>query len=132
MNSLAAKAPRAVIADDERLMRDQLRTKLNQVWPELEIVAEAKNGLEAVQAVKDHQPDVIFLDIRMPDMDGFSLLEELEKWPVNPFGNSRVFMLSSTLDERDLEKARSFKSVTDFIGKPLTIELCSKLLTNKN
>jgi len=51
---------RAVIADDERLMRDQLRTRLQTVWPELNIVAEAKNGLEAVQAVKDHQPDVIF------------------------------------------------------------------------
>ena len=52
MTSLPSKPPRAVIADDERLMRDQLRARLQQVWPELVIVAEAKNGLEAVQAVK--------------------------------------------------------------------------------
>jgi len=56
----------AIIADDERMMRDQLRSRIEQVWPELEILAEAKNGEEAVQLVLEHQPDLIFLDIRMP------------------------------------------------------------------
>ena len=45
------RMPRAIIADDERLMREQLRTRLTEVWPELEIVAEAKNGEEAIAAV---------------------------------------------------------------------------------
>jgi DNA-binding LytR/AlgR family response regulator len=62
--------PRAIIADDERLMREQLRARLVDVWPELEIVAEAKNGEEAVAAVRDHAPDLAFLDIRMPGMTG--------------------------------------------------------------
>jgi DNA-binding LytR/AlgR family response regulator len=62
--------PTAVIADDERLMREQLRTRLAEVWPQLEIVAEAKNGEEAVAAVNDHRPDLAFLDIRMPGMTG--------------------------------------------------------------
>ena len=62
--------PRAIIADDERLMREQLRTRLVDVWPELEIVAEAKNGEEAVAAVREHVPDLAFLDIRMPGMTG--------------------------------------------------------------
>jgi DNA-binding LytR/AlgR family response regulator len=61
---------RAVIADDERLMREQLRARLAEVWPELEVVAEAKNGEEAVQAVATHRPDLAFLDIRMPGMTG--------------------------------------------------------------
>jgi len=60
MNSQGHTLARAVIADDERLMRDQLRARLAQVWPSLEIVAEAKNGLEAIEAVRVHQPDVIF------------------------------------------------------------------------
>ena len=72
-----SKKPRAVIADDERLMRDQLRTRLHQVWPELEVVAEAKNGLEAVQAVSEHLPDVIFLDIRMPGLMGVEAAKEI-------------------------------------------------------
>lgn len=62
--------PRAIIADDERLMREQLRTRLADVWPELEVVAEAKNGEEAVAAVREHSPDLAFLDIRMPGMTG--------------------------------------------------------------
>ena len=62
--------PRAIIADDERLMREQLRTRLVDVWPELEIVAEAKNGEEAVAAVRELAPDLAFLDIRMPGMTG--------------------------------------------------------------
>lgn len=62
--------PTAIIADDERLMREQLRTRLAEVWPELQILAEAKNGDEAVTAVQQHHPDLAFLDIRMPGMTG--------------------------------------------------------------
>ena len=62
--------PTAIIADDERLMREQLRTRLTEVWPDLQILAEAKNGEEAVTAVHDHHPDLAFLDIRMPGMTG--------------------------------------------------------------
>jgi DNA-binding LytR/AlgR family response regulator len=62
--------PTAIIADDERLMREQLRTRLAEVWPELQIAAEARNGEEAVAAVNEHRPDLAFLDIRMPGMTG--------------------------------------------------------------
>jgi DNA-binding LytR/AlgR family response regulator len=67
----------AVIADDERLMREQLRARLAEVWPELEIVAEAKNGREAVEAVATHRPDLAFLDIRMPGMTGVEAAREI-------------------------------------------------------
>jgi len=62
--------PTAIIADDERLMREQLRARLTEVWPDLQVVAEAKNGEEAVAAVRAHYPDFAFLDIRMPGMTG--------------------------------------------------------------
>jgi DNA-binding LytR/AlgR family response regulator len=68
---------RAVIADDERLMREQLRARLAEVWPELEFVAEAKNGREAVEAVATHRPDLAFLDIRMPGMTGVEAAREI-------------------------------------------------------
>ena len=70
-------AVRAIIADDERLMREQLRMRLAEVWPELEIVAEAKNGAEAVEAVFEHRPDLAFLDIRMPGMTGVEAAREI-------------------------------------------------------
>ena len=70
-------APRAVLADDERLMRDQLRARLAEVWPELEIVAEARNGLEAVALVDQHRPDIVFLDIRMPGLTGVDAARQI-------------------------------------------------------
>ncbi len=69
--------PRAVLADDERLMREQLRARLAEVWPELQIVAEAKNGLEAVQLVQQHRPDIVFLDIRMPGLTGVDAARQI-------------------------------------------------------
>lgn len=62
--------PTAILADDERLMRDQLRMRLGQVWPDLDIVGEAKNGDEAISLVDELKPDFTFLDIRMPGKTG--------------------------------------------------------------
>jgi DNA-binding LytR/AlgR family response regulator len=67
----------AIIADDERLMRDLLRTRLSQVWPELQIVGEARNGDEAVQLVGELKPDLTFLDIRMPGKTGMEAARDI-------------------------------------------------------
>ena len=64
------RPPTAVVADDERLMRDQIIGRLKEAWPELEIVGEATNGSEAVALVQSEEPDVVFLDISMPGMNG--------------------------------------------------------------
>ncbi len=77
----AAGRPRAVLADDERLMREQLRARLAEVWPELEIVAEARNGLEAVALVELHRPDIVFLDIRMPGLTGVDAARQIAQLP---------------------------------------------------
>jgi DNA-binding LytR/AlgR family response regulator len=81
MTANAASPPRAVLADDERLMREQLRARLAEVWPELQIVAEAKNGLEAVQLVQSHRPDIVFLDIRMPGLTGIEAARQIAQLP---------------------------------------------------
>jgi len=70
-------APTAVVADDERLMRDQIVAQLKQAWPELVITGEAANGREAVALVQSQQPDIVFLDIRMPEMDGIAAARAL-------------------------------------------------------
>jgi DNA-binding LytR/AlgR family response regulator len=71
----------ALIADDERLLREQLRARLLEVWPELEIVAEAKNGAEAVGQVEALHPDIVFLDIRMPGMNGIEAARAIAQLP---------------------------------------------------
>jgi DNA-binding LytR/AlgR family response regulator len=59
-----------LIADDEPLLRDALRRQLAIVWPELEIVAEARNGREAVRLFDERHPDICFLDVHMPGLSG--------------------------------------------------------------
>lgn len=62
--------PTALIADDEPLLREQLKSRLAKLWPELKLVAEAVNGAEALALFEEHEPDVVFLDIHMPVMTG--------------------------------------------------------------
>ena len=70
-------AATAIVADDERLMRDQIIARLKDAWPELVIVGEASNGREAVAMVQGLEPDVVFLDISMPEMDGIEAARAL-------------------------------------------------------
>lgn len=69
---------KAVIADDEDLARSILREYLEKE-PGIEIVAECANGFEAVKAMAEHRPDVIFLDVQMPKLDGFEVLELIDR-----------------------------------------------------
>ena len=65
--------PTALIAEDEPLMRERLKEKLAEVWPELEVVAEASDGDEALALVDIHEPRIAFLDIRMPGRTGLEV-----------------------------------------------------------
>ncbi|HYK04703.1 MAG TPA: LytTR family DNA-binding domain-containing protein [Thermoanaerobaculia bacterium] len=62
--------PTALIADDEPLLREALARQLAQAWPELDVVAQARNGREAVNLFEAHEPDVCFLDVHMPGLSG--------------------------------------------------------------
>ena len=73
----SAKTIRALIVDDEAPMRDQLRARLRDVWPDLQIVGDASNGLEAVTMAEQHRPDIVFLDIRMPGQNGIEAARQL-------------------------------------------------------
>ena len=68
---------RAVIVDDEPLPRERIATLLAG-HPEMEIIAECGDGAEAVRVISDTRPDLVFLDIQMPELDGFEVLEALE------------------------------------------------------
>jgi two-component system response regulator LytT len=66
----------AVIVDDEQLARDELAYLLKGVG-DVEVVAEAHNGVEAVNQIKEHSPDLVFLDVQMPGLDGFGVIKRL-------------------------------------------------------
>jgi DNA-binding LytR/AlgR family response regulator len=67
---MAPPAPTALIADDEPLLRERLCSLLQPLWPELHVLAQARNGREAMELFDAHQPDIAFLDIRMPGASG--------------------------------------------------------------
>ncbi len=69
--------PTALIADDEPLLRESLALQLARVWPELEIVAQARNGREAVEQFEALQPDICFLDVHMPGLSGVEAAHQI-------------------------------------------------------
>jgi DNA-binding LytR/AlgR family response regulator len=70
-------APRAIIAEDEPLILREIRDALSDLWPQLDIVAQVGDGLEALAAVERFAPDVIFLDIQMPGLNGLEVAQHL-------------------------------------------------------
>ena len=70
-------AATALIADDEPLLRESLSRALTQLWPSLEIVATARNGREAVELFEIHTPDIVFLDVHMPGVNGVEAARQI-------------------------------------------------------
>ena len=72
-------APTALIADDEPLLRDSLQRSLGLLWPELRVVAQARNGREAVEMFEVHRPDIAFLDVHMPGLNGMEAARQIAR-----------------------------------------------------
>lgn len=100
--------------------------KRSEFSPEVSTCSDANGALEElrtrVRVNYEEFPDVIFLDLDMPKMDGWAFLEEFQKFPEWSVKKCRVFILSSSIRLHDVEKSRSYKAVHDFISKPLTID----------
>ncbi len=86
----------------------------------------AKEALDLLQlsatSFPEQTPDLIFLDINMPHMDGWEFLTEFQKLPAQYLKKCRVIMLSSSLDREDIERSKTFSAVCEFISKPLTTD----------
>ncbi|MGF1880572.1 LytR/AlgR family response regulator transcription factor [Vibrio splendidus] len=105
----------AIIADDEALLRHHLDKSLAEVWPELEIVSKAQNGLEAMQSIQQLKPDVAFLDIRMPELDGISLAKQLNKLDSPP-----LIVFITAYDEYAVKAFEH--NAMDYLLKPMNEE----------
>lgn len=112
----------AVIAEDEETLRQELIEALAQVWPELSIVAEASDGIAALRAVVEHQPDVVFLDIQMPGATGLEVARHLGGPAAAALGGSArsshiVFV--TAYDQFALEAFDA--GAVDYLLKPLSM-----------
>jgi DNA-binding LytR/AlgR family response regulator len=100
-----------LVVDDEELARTRITDLLKEL-PEVEVAGEAENGIEAVEKVRELTPDVVILDIQMPGMDGFEVVESLEDVP--------LVIFATAFDEYAI-KAFEINSV-DYLLKPISKE----------
>jgi DNA-binding LytR/AlgR family response regulator len=102
-------ALRCLIADDEEAPRRQLLAALHQVWPELQVVAEAANGVDAWDAYLEHEPELCFLDIRMPGLSGIDVARRI--------GAKAQVVFATAYDEHAL--AAFDAGAVDYLLKPV-------------
>jgi CheY-like chemotaxis protein len=88
-----------------------------------------QSATDAIEAIRDGliKPDVIFLDLRMPLMNGFEFLQEYDKLIGHDKTSTKIFMLSSSLDPVDVKRSGQNKYITQFIHKPLTQKILEEL-----
>ncbi|WP_372527771.1 LytR/AlgR family response regulator transcription factor [Piscinibacter sp.] len=137
----------ALIADDEPLLRERLRQHLARLWPELEIVAEARNGREAVELFDLHLPQVVFLDVHMPGQNGIDAARSVARraqivfvtayeqyavqafeqgaldYLVKPFDESRLADTVQRLRERLAQPTAPQATALDAVIEQLSAEL---------
>ena len=94
---------------------------------------EALDGLSKISSLGQKIPEVIFLDLNMPIMNGWEFLDEITKLPSNRFEKTYIYIISSSVDTRDLERVKNYKVVNNYILKPITpndLESVLNSLTN--
>lgn len=109
---MSTRPPTALIADDEPLLRDALERMLARAWPELVIVAQARNGREAIDLFDAHRPDVCFLDVQMPGKTGVEAAQHIGR---------RAHMVFVTAYDEYAVQAFA-EGVLDYVVKPVEPE----------
>lgn len=111
----------AVLVDDEKLASDELSYQLRD-FPDVEVLATASNGLEAVKLIEDLQPDLVFLDVQMPGLDGMGVIRRLRELDVPlPY-----FIMATAFDQYAVEAFRW--EALDYLLKPVEKERLSVAL----
>jgi DNA-binding LytR/AlgR family response regulator len=111
--------PTALIAEDEPMLRAQLKARLAEAWPELALIAEAANGADALAMYEVHRPDIVFLDIRMPVKSGIEVAHALD-------GRCHVVFVTA-YDEYAITAFD--EGAVDYVLKPVSPERIAKVVT---
>lgn len=136
---MGQKVELACIIDDDKIYVNLVR-KIIEIKKLSENLLIFKNGKEALDyfqlimgnMTEDKLPDIIFLDLNMPVMDGWEFLSEFIKIKNNFEKKITLYVVSSSIDPRDLERAKSFNMVTDYLIKPIELKKFEKIFENNN
>ena len=137
---------KAIIIDDEELARALIKNYLKD-FPDVELVGECENGFEGVKAIAENEPDLVFLDIQMPKLNGFEMLELIDKLPeiifitahnefairafdmnavdylLKPYSQDRLIAAVQKAKERILTGSRQVDSIHQLVQQPLAATL---------
>lgn len=114
MTSLRSNS--ALIADDEEILANDLKTRITAIWPELRVVAVCHDGIDALELIEAHRPDIAFLDIRMPGMSGLEVASQIDypcqvvfvtaydQYAIQAFEQAAVDYLLKPVDDLRLNK----------------------------
>jgi CheY-like chemotaxis protein len=119
-----------LLVDDDQATNHYHEIMLTD-WGVAEKIYKVSNGREALDFLKsqaNEQPSLIMLDINMPVMNGFEFLEEYEKLHEDEKASYLVFMLTSSLHDRDIERAKNFKSLNGYCEKPMAEDIIREIL----
>lgn len=121
------------IIDDDKMYLMILRRRIEKISGSITIES-YMNGLAAIEelsrliAEKKDLPGVIFLDINMPVMDGWQFIERIENELSELLMNTKIYMVSTSLEERDIERASSNKSISEYIYKPISPDKLAEII----
>src|SRR5712691_6317454 len=115
MLSRATSTISAILVDDEQLAREELSYLLKE-FPDVEVLGMGRNGLEAVKLIENLEPDVVFLDVQMPGLDGFGVIQKLRDKNI-PLPH---FILATAYDQYAIEAFRW--EALDYLLKPIEKE----------
>src|SRR3954463_7338608 len=104
--------PTAILAEDEPILRAQLQAKLGKLWPELEVIASVEDGAAALEALEERTPDLLFLDIQMPEMTGVEVARHV--------GNRSHVVFVTAYDQYAIQAFET--GAVDYVLKPATDE----------
>lgn len=122
------------VVDDDKVYQFAVRKTIEATGMADNVIT-FSNGAEAINFLETHKcsaelPDIIFLDINMPVMNGWQFLENYARLSFSLGKNIPVYMVSSSIDEHDINKSREYQSVADYILKPVHKEKFSQLLAS--
>lgn len=100
-------------------------------------ITNATNGLEAIKLInmsnnasnQEKKPQLIFLDLNMPVMGGWEFIDLFNTSDYSNLNNTKVIILTSTIDPEDIKKSKSYPNVIEFLAKPITVEMLNDLKT---